>query len=489
VTRIERSGGLDLAALPTRIGPGPAVEIVGDGLVIECSGILRGAPEDSAPDTFHGVGIRITGHEVTLRGARVAGFKVGIHAVGTDGLVLEDCDVSGNFRQRLRSTPEQEAAEDWLEPHANDEHEWFERYGAGIYVENAERVSVKRCRARAGQNGLVLERVGHSEITDNDFSFLSGWGIALWRSSDNLIARNACDFCIRGYSHGVYNRGQDSAGILLFEQCSANVIAANSATHCGDGLFCFAGQEALGAHPPPMEGFEHAGLGCNENQISGNDFSYAAAHGLELTFSFDNTIHGNRFTGNAICGIWAGYSRRTYIHGNRFVENGDAGYGLERGGINIEHGQMNSIVANQFLRNACGVHLWWDEDPHLSTLPWTRANGHECRANTLLSNWFEGDRTAVLLRQAPDTLLVSNRYTDVETILDGEVSAPESAAAGTAMGRATTDRATTELWHPATFDGGQGESPVGARIHLGGRELIIMGEWGPNELAGEAQAR
>ena len=66
----------------------------------------------------------------------------------------------------------------------------------------------------------------------------------------NSTARNACDFCIRGYSHGVYNRGQDSAGILMFEQCSGNVIAENSATHCGDGLFAFAGKEALGETEP-----------------------------------------------------------------------------------------------------------------------------------------------------------------------------------------------------------------------------------------------
>ena len=36
----------------------------------------------------------------------------------------------------------------------------------------------------------------------------------MWRSSATSFHRNAFDFCVRGYSHGVYNRGQDSAGIL-----------------------------------------------------------------------------------------------------------------------------------------------------------------------------------------------------------------------------------------------------------------------------------
>src|SRR5262249_35640742 len=157
---------------------------------------------------------------------------------------------------------------------------------------------------RGGQNGLVLDRCEKAGIYDNDFSFLSGWGIALWRSSDNVITHDACDFCIRGYSHGVYNRGQDSAGILLFEQGCRRVIGANSATHCGAGFFSFAGQEALGSVPPSSPDFDYRGKGCNENTIVGNDFSYAAAHGLELTFSFDNAILQNRFVQNSICGIW-----------------------------------------------------------------------------------------------------------------------------------------------------------------------------------------
>src|SRR5688572_7273453 len=232
-TRIERSGRVELPGAVLRDAKGDgALHVEADGITVELAGELRGAEAGEEPDTFAGVGIRVTGKNVTLRGARVSGFKVGIHALGADGLVLEDCDVSGNYRQHLKSTKEKEAEEDWLDPHHNDAREWFTNYGAGIYVERASGVTVRRCRARKGQNGLVLERCTKAEVYDNDFSFLSGWGIALWRSSDNVIARNACDFCVRGYVHGVYNRGQDSAGILLFEQCSRNVIAENSATHC-----------------------------------------------------------------------------------------------------------------------------------------------------------------------------------------------------------------------------------------------------------------
>ena len=88
----------------------------------------------------------------------------------------------------------------------------------------------------------------------------------------------------------------------------------------------------------PIE-LERIGRGNNGNLIARNDFSHAVAHGLELTFSFGNHILENRLIGNGICGIWGGYSRDTQIAGNLFSRNGMLNYGLEGGGINIEHGQ------------------------------------------------------------------------------------------------------------------------------------------------------
>ena len=477
--RVERSCRIQApAGLLADEAGGGVVRIVADGVTVELAGELRGSPVEAAPDTFVGVGIRVTGKNVTLRGARVSGYKVAIHAVEADGLVLEDCDVSGNFRQRLRSTQEKEADEDWLDPHHNDAREWFTKYGAGIYVERAQGVTVRRCRARKGQNGLVLERCGKAQVFDNDFSFLSGWGIALWRSSDNVIARNACDFCIRGYVHGVYNRGQDSAGILLFEQCSRNVIAENSATHCGDGFFAFAGQEALGGAPPPSAEFSHLERGNNQNRIWGNDFSYAAAHGLELTFSFENRIVLNRFVGNAICGIWGGYSRCTVIEANTFEANGSAGYGLERGGINIEHGQGNLIRYNTFKGNACGVHLWWDEDAHLAKLPWVAANGHESKDEKVYWNRFELDQLGIHLRGPTRVLLGEEVSANVFTNVERETEVEREARVTQILD--SNYPGNPMVWiAPRDLPGEK--RPVGARHVLAGRDKIQLGEWGPVE--------
>jgi len=478
---IDRDCMVEIAAAPIADANGDGViRITGEGVTVDFAlAHLRGAPPGSLPDAYSGLGVVVEAPGVTLRNARVSGFKVGILARKADRLVIEDSDVSGNFRQRLLSTPQAEEGSDWLWPHANDSQEWRSNYGAGICIEDSQAVTVRRCRARAGQNGLILDRVNGARIYDNDFSFLSGWGVALWRASDNVISRNALDFCVRGYSHGVYNRGQDSAGILMFEQCSRNVIAENSITHGGDGIFGFAGREALGELPGP-EGFEHTGKGCNENLFVGNDLSYAPAHGLEMTFSFGNVVLENRFVENAICGVWGGYSQRSLILRNEFVANGQAGYGLERGGINIEHSKRNAFIANRFEGNACGVHLWWDADESLMQTPWARVNGGECAQNLIAANSFTRDAVGLHLRDCGETQAVDNSFAEVGSEIEGPAPTQQGLLADFFSGLDPYGQGLASRRSEALGE----NRPVGARAHLRGRERILMTEWGPYDWQG-----
>lgn len=458
------------------------LHIEGDGSVVRLLGTLRGAAPSTAPEDLRGIGIRVRGTGISIAGGRVEGFRVGLEARGTDGLAVVETRFENGRRQRLSSTPEAEGAADWLRPHENDAGEWAERYGAALRVTEARDVSIRDVTVRQWQNGLMLERVTDSVVADCDASFLSGWGLAMWRVERTLVARNAFDFCVRGYSHGVYNRGQDSAGILMFEQCSDNRILRNSATHGGDGLFAFSGVEALGeaapAAAPDRAAAWHAGRGHRGNLIAENDFSHAAAHGLELTFAFDNRIHGNRLVGNAICGIWGGYSRGTLIDGNLLEANGDAGYGLERGGINIEHGIANRILDNEFVSNACGVHLWNDDPDPFARTPWGVINDTRGRDSQLLGNRFRGDAVAVQLRDAGRLVMAGNRFDGVPATLQAdepslaalERTMPEDAAAPEAV---DVDAMLREAGL------GPGRDPRGARAALGGRDAIIMGPYDP----------
>ncbi len=471
--RITESCTLRVSRVPIADGAGDGVvQIVADGVTVELEGALRGASEGYSPDKLSGTGIRVLARDVTLRGGSVSGYRVGIRAGGAHGLVVEDCDVSGNFRQRLGSTARAEDGADWLWPHVNDGDEWLAAYGAGLWIEDSDRVTVRRVRCRRGQNGIVLDRVDGARVYDNDCSFLSGWGLAMWRSSHNLVSRNAFDFCIRGYSHGVYNRGQDSAGILMFEQCCDNLIVENSATHCGDGFFGFAGREALGQDGTARDLAFHRRRGNNDNRIAGNDFSDAAAHGIEMTFSFGNRIEHNRLADNAICGIWSGYSQETTILGNRIEDNGGMGYGAERGGVNIEHGRNNGIVGNTFRGNRCGVFLWWDEDADLLATEWARANRPDSADNAITLNRFEDNEIDVQLRLCDRTR--------VEHAGPIRLDADERSR-GTLAQRELEDLEWDTLpGHEALGD----TRPVGARAALRGREHIVMTEWGPYDWGG-----
>jgi hypothetical protein len=464
--------------------------------------VLRGARVgeggDAVPwDRLTGIGIRVSGQRsVRIVNPSVEGFKVGLYADNAPGLIIDGGRFADNFRQRLGSTPWAEDSADWLWPHENDGREWMTQYGGAIVVERSDNVTVRAVTVRRGQNGIILDRVKNSRIFDNDCSFLSGWGLAMWRSSDNVISRNAFDFCIRGHSEGIYNRGQDSAGILCFEQCSRNFFVENSATHGGDGFFGFAGKEAIGEKAPPSPDFDHAKAGCNHNEFRGNDFSYAAAHGLELTFSSHNVIRAGTFTENAICGIWGGYSNDFVIVDNHFEGNGGMAYGLENGAINIEHGARNLISANKFINNRTAIHLWWDNDDGIFRLPGMRARYAGPVGNTIIGNIFEingahpftspRDTNAklVILRlrdtqeggagHLRDTCFASN---------DIDLTYPNAALYDVSPGcepntQFIKDREEFDL--PSIARRPIGDSmPIGARRQLKGRHNIIMGPWGP----------
>lgn len=429
---------------------------------------LRGAPTDRSPDEYRGYGIRLNGHSnVTIRGAHISGFWSGVWATKADGLMLDAVDASDNRRAHLKSTPAAEDAGDWLYPHNNDDNEWLGDYGAAFYVEDSNGVTVRDCRVRHGQNALCLDRVNDSRVYDNDFSFNSGWGIAMWRCRRNAITRNACDFCVRGYSHGVYNRGQDSAGILMFEQNCDNVVAENSATHGGDGFFGFAGREALGEsgnHPADW----YRRRGNNGNLLIRNDFSYAPAHGIEMTFSFGNVFYDNRLVENAICGVWGGYSQDTLVAKNQMEGNGEMAYGLERGGVNIEHGQRNRIVGNLFRANKCGIHLWSSPAGDFAAKPWGKANGAESKDNLVSGNRFIGDKLVFHLRGRSELNLGVNTLENVEkeTLKDDETVVRKVSDANDAV-------------TPPAYTAYGTSRPVGARRQLAGRQNIIMTEWGP----------
>lgn len=339
------------------------------------------ARASDAPETWRGIGIHVIGaRNVTIRGGHLTGYRVAVRAVDAPGLRLLGVNADEGRRDRLASTPEREATEDWLWPHHDDEDEWTQRYGAAFSLVRCDHAHVEGCQARRGQNGLLLASSRRVRIVGNDFSWNSGWGVALWRASENIIAWNVLDHCVRGMSPGVYYRGQDSAAILLFEQCCSNVVYRNHATHSGDGLFLYAGHETT----------QRTGQGgSNHNVVMDNDFRFAVANGIEATFSTGNVFAGNDVSGSDH-GVWAGYSRDTLIVEQRAVDCMTAG-------ISIEHGVGNRIVGNQIEGGRHGIHLWWDDDTELLAGPYGQAQDTRSADNVIEGNTIRGSDIALRL--------------------------------------------------------------------------------------------
>ncbi len=406
----------------------PVMTIRGRDITVDLTGAeLVGSPDGADPDRFAGLAILIDGGErITVKGARIRGYKVGILARNVTALTLIDNDASGNWKQRLYSRVEQESLVDWLSYHQNEKDEWL-RYGAGIYLSAIAGGEFRGNRVRQGQNGLLITGSRDLRIWNNDFSFLSGVGLGLYRTTGSTIMHNRIDWCVRGYSHGFYNRGQDSAGLLMYEQSSRNVVAYNSVTHGGDGLFLWAGQSTM----------DTGKGGSNDNLFYANDFSHAPTNGIEATFS------RNRFVANRVeenwHGVWGGYSYESLILRNTFAKNDEA--------IAIEHGQDNVVAGNTFTNDTTAIHLWWNptQDPNWG---YPKLHDTDSRDYLLAGNVFTGVKT-------PSDITGTRNVRREDVVPDSvaNIAAP-----------------------PPMADGIDAMIPAGSRR---GRQYIIVDEWGP----------
>ncbi len=432
------------------------IMIEGNDIILDFKKIvLTGSNDKKYPEEFYGVAIWIRNSKnVTIKNLTLRGYKVAIRAENTEGLNIESCDLSYNYRQHLNSTPDYEDISDWLSHHKNEGDEWL-RYGAAIYLRNCNNGSIKKCKITNGQNALMMNQCNGNSIVANFFCFNSGLGIGMYRSSNNQIIDNNLDWNVRGYSHGVYQRGQDSAGILIYEQSNDNVIQDNSVTHSGDGLFLWAGQYTM----------DTGKGGCNGNQIVNNDFSFAPTNGIEVTFS-SNIIKRNKIEG-CTYGIWGGYSYKTEMEENYFKNN--------RTAIGIEHGQENVITKNIFLfdstadladkaKKSQGIRLWGDPvEP--SDWGYPKSRNTNSTMYSITENRFSGLDQAIDIRRTDNSTVIGNHFDKVNAVKKDSISSIDI----------SEEMIDEKL--PVPNDAGYLHKLITGASS--GRKYIVVNEWGP----------
>jgi hypothetical protein len=416
---------------------------------------LQGSNSKKNPDEYFGVAIVISSHSanVTIKNLKVKGYKVALLAKDVASLTLENCDFSYNYRQHLSSTQENEDMSDWMSYHHNENDEWL-RYGAAIYLRNCNMPIIRNCTVTGGQNALMMTNCNDGLIVNNNFSFNSGIGIGMYRCSYNDVAYNKLDFNVRGYSDGVYNRGQDSAGILVYEQSSNNLFYKNSATHSGDGFFLWAGQSTM----------DSGQGGCNDNILFGNDFSYAPTNGVEVTFSRNKILKNRIFECDN--GIWGGYSYSTEIANNQFRNNNVA--------IAIEHGQQNDIHHNLFFRDKTAIKLWARrEQPG----DWGYAKYRDTRSReyNLVSNSYNDNKTALEIIRTDSLKVFGDYVSNIDQFLkiDSTVTNLDTTQDERLADKFSVDSVITGPGIDNAID------PFKGMGKLAGKKNILITEWGP----------
>lgn len=347
--------------LPGSRSPDSAViTIRGDNITLDFAGAtLEGAPSDADPDSAEGVALLIeSGRNIRVINARIRGYKVGILARGTRGLSLIDNNLSYNWKLRR------------VTPSAADPRADSVAFGAGAYLEDVTGGEIRGNVVMQGMNGIFAVRSSGLRIWNNTLSFNSGFGIGLYRSTNDTIMHNRVDY-------NVSRSG--GAGLLIADQSSNNVVAYNSITHGGNGLTLWGGSRSIDAGTARS----------NDNVFYMNDFSFAAANGIEANSS------RNAFIRNYLEGCENGLSGESpfdsRIVGNRFVDN--------RTGIAIDRGRNITIVANIFAEDSTAIHLWGDS----STL------------YKIEGNLFGTGRVGVRASNTNALSVVDNRFVDVDS--------------------------------------------------------------------------
>ena len=301
------------------------------GTRIDLSGVTLESG-DSVPNRFVGAGITSRGVDaVTISGGAVHGFRYGVRLEGGRSHRITGIDLSGSRDQAAQISTSRPVTADALDLSQPDV---FERYGGGILLRRTTGATVSGITARGAQSGITLMESRESYIADNDVTANNGWGIHLWRSSRNVIARNRAHHTRRCESQ-VPATDCGAAAVLLHDASDSNTVADNDVTASSMGVV-LAG-ERRGVSPS---------VG---NLIYRNDASSALQTAFAVAYGWSNTFLQNRADSS-------GTAFRLQHSGGSTVQ-GNTAIGVRTAGIVSEHGSDNAILANVLIGGPLGIRV------------------------------------------------------------------------------------------------------------------------------------
>ncbi|HEU5304778.1 MAG TPA: NosD domain-containing protein [Gemmatimonadales bacterium] len=301
------------------------------GTRIDLSGVVIESG-DSIPGRYVGVGISARGVDgLAVMGGVIRGYRLGIRVEGGRGHRITGTDVSGSRTREVRSTPAAPDSSDRLDMTKPDS---FERYGGGILLRRTEAAIITGVTSRSSQNGIALLEVRDSYVADNDLAANNGWGIHLWRSARNIIARNRVDHTRRCESQ-VPAADCGAAALLLHEASDSNTIVDNDLTASSQGFL--------------LTGARRGGRQSVGNVIVRNDAAAALRTAFTAAHGWSNTFLDNRADSSGI-GFRLDHSGGTTLRSNTVI-------GSRSAGIVSDNGSDNAILANVVIGGQVGIRV------------------------------------------------------------------------------------------------------------------------------------
>jgi parallel beta-helix repeat protein len=285
---------------PIATGTGPSGLTIGaSGVTLTCDGTnltsLSGISNSSNPNSAIG----ITGkNNVTVTGCTASGFRYGAMVSQASGVTFNNVNFSNNYDSQNDGTVIQ---------------------GGGINFTNVTSSTIENSNFSFNWNGIELVKSSSITVVGNTANDCLNTGAVLYNTTNSQILANSLEFDIRGVSlpfdpNDWYGAGTgDSAALLLEAASNGNLIAYNTATYGGDGIFIRA---LLG----PCSG---------HNQIIANDGSFSPNNAFE-SWCPDNVFDSNT-ANNSNFGIWVGGSDRAQITNNTVNNNVKDGISLQNG--------------------------------------------------------------------------------------------------------------------------------------------------------------
>jgi parallel beta-helix repeat protein len=301
------------------------------GTRIDLTGVVLESG-DSVPSSYLGTGIVSRGVDrVTINGGVIRGYRYGVRIEGGRAHRVTGVTLSGSRNLEVRSTPARPDSADRLDIVRRDV---FDAYGGGVLLQNTEGASVTGVTARGAQNGIALVEVRSSYVADNDVTSNSGWGIHLWRSAGNVIARNRANRTRRCEAQ-VPAADCGAAALLLREASDSNTIVDNDLTASSMG-FLLAGARPL---MRPSVG----------NLVYRNDASSALRVAFTASYGWSNTFLENRADSTGI-GFKLEHSGGSTLRANTVI-------GSRVAAIVSDHGSDNAILANVLIGGVVGIRV------------------------------------------------------------------------------------------------------------------------------------